>query len=67
MSTVAEGVETQEQARRLSDLGATYMQGFFYSPPVGADICSRMLGGLELSSYMQTIDPTVEESDEAAA
>ncbi len=44
MSTVAEGVETQDQVRRLSELGTTYMQGFYYSRPVAADICARMLG-----------------------
>jgi diguanylate cyclase (GGDEF)-like protein/PAS domain S-box-containing protein len=51
MSTVAEGVETQEQARRLCDLGATYIQGFYYSPPVAADICGRMLRGSDTNSY----------------
>lgn len=66
MSTVAEGVETQEQARRLCDLGATYMQGFYYSPPVAADICGRMLGGSELSSHTRMIEPMVVESDAAA-
>jgi diguanylate cyclase (GGDEF)-like protein/PAS domain S-box-containing protein len=43
LSTVAEGVETQEQARRLSELGATYIQGYYYSPPVAADACGRLL------------------------
>ena len=43
LSTVAEGVETPEQARRLSELGVTCMQGFFFSPPLAADLCGRML------------------------
>ena len=43
LKTVAEGVETQAQARRLSELGATYAQGFYFSPPVAADLCGRML------------------------
>ena len=44
LSTVAEGVETQEQARRLRELGATFMQGFYFSPPLAADACARLLG-----------------------
>ncbi len=43
LSTVAEGVETPEQARRLRDLGATYIQGFYFSPPLAADACRRLL------------------------
>jgi diguanylate cyclase (GGDEF)-like protein/PAS domain S-box-containing protein len=34
LSTVAEGVETEEQARALSDLGATYLQGFTLARPM---------------------------------
>lgn len=38
LSTVAEGVETAEQAAELGRLGATYLQGFTLSPPMtGAD------------------------------
>ncbi len=43
LSTVAEGVETPEQARQLRDLGATYIQGFYFSPPLGAEACRRLL------------------------
>lgn len=43
LATVAEGVETQEQARRLRDLGVTYVQGFYFSPPLAADACARLL------------------------
>jgi diguanylate cyclase (GGDEF)-like protein/PAS domain S-box-containing protein len=56
MSTVAEGVETQEQARRLCDLGTTYIQGFYYSPPVAADICGRMLRSSDSNSYPRLPD-----------
>jgi EAL domain-containing protein (putative c-di-GMP-specific phosphodiesterase class I) len=70
MSTVAEGVETQEQARRLCDLGTTYIQGFYYSPPVAADICGRMLRCSETNSYPRLPDSTgsstASESDKAA-
>jgi len=34
---VAEGVETLEQARTLSELGCPLAQGYFFSPPVPAD------------------------------
>ena len=57
MSTVAEGVETQEQVRRLRELGATYMQGFFYSPPIAPDICGRMLGSAGLDPHQGTDEP----------
>lgn len=34
LTTIAEGVETHEQARRLLDLGCTKMQGYLFSAPV---------------------------------
>jgi EAL domain-containing protein (putative c-di-GMP-specific phosphodiesterase class I) len=34
LSTVAEGVETDEQVRALADLGATYLQGFGLAEPM---------------------------------
>jgi diguanylate cyclase (GGDEF)-like protein/PAS domain S-box-containing protein len=43
LSTVAEGVETQVQATRLRELGATYAQGFYFSRPLAADVCGRLL------------------------
>ena len=58
LATVAEGVETQEQVRRLRELGVTYMQGFFYSPPVPADLCVRMLAAASPDSDPGTDLPT---------
>lgn len=43
LSTVAEGVETPEQARRLSELGTTYIQGYYFSPPLAVDACGLLL------------------------
>ena len=43
LSTVAEGVETLEQSRCLTELGATYVQGFYFSPPLAADTCGRLM------------------------
>ena len=34
LCTVAEGVETAEQVQALSDLGATYLQGFSLARPM---------------------------------
>ena len=43
LSTVAEGVETEAQSRRLGDLGVTYVQGFYFSPPLPAAECGQLL------------------------
>lgn len=34
IQTVAEGCETEDQAQELKKLGATYIQGFYYSKPL---------------------------------
>ena len=34
LKTVAEGIETEKQVRRIEELGADYIQGYFYSKPV---------------------------------
>jgi diguanylate cyclase (GGDEF)-like protein len=34
--TVAEGIETEQQAERMRSLGSTYGQGYFFSKPMGA-------------------------------
>ncbi|GAA4736754.1 EAL domain-containing protein [Modestobacter marinus] len=45
LSTVAEGVETQEQADELARLGATYLQGFSLAAPLsGADAAAWFAG-----------------------
>jgi diguanylate cyclase (GGDEF)-like protein len=37
IKTVAEGIETAEQAARMRDLGCSYGQGYFFAKPVAAD------------------------------
>ena len=37
MTTIAEGVETQEQQLLLRDLGCHHMQGFLKAKPVNAE------------------------------
>ena len=34
MHIVAEGVETEEQMKLLSELGCDYLQGYYFSKPV---------------------------------
>jgi diguanylate cyclase (GGDEF)-like protein len=43
LQTVAEGVETEEQARRLAQLGCTMGQGFHLGRPAPADALRRLL------------------------
>lgn len=38
MEVVAEGVETEAQHRFLRGVGCDYLQGYLFSPPVGADV-----------------------------
>lgn len=37
LKTVAEGVETDEQAERIKQLGGDYIQGYYYSVPLSID------------------------------
>jgi diguanylate cyclase (GGDEF)-like protein/PAS domain S-box-containing protein len=37
LEVIAEGVETEEQLRKLRDLGCKYVQGFLFSKPVGVE------------------------------
>jgi EAL domain-containing protein (putative c-di-GMP-specific phosphodiesterase class I) len=41
--TIAEGVETREQALLLRRLGCNFAQGFFFSRPLSARRCRRLL------------------------
>ena len=43
LRTIAEGVETLEQLKRLRELGAQMGQGFYFSPPLSADAAERLL------------------------
>jgi len=43
MKVIAEGIESQAQARLLADAGCDYGQGFFFSAPVLAETMERML------------------------
>jgi diguanylate cyclase (GGDEF)-like protein/PAS domain S-box-containing protein len=43
LKTIAEGVETEEQLRRLISLGCNYVQGFLFSKPVDARRAAALL------------------------
>ncbi len=43
LNTVAEGVETPQQAALLSEFGCDYAQGYLYSKPVSARQCRALL------------------------
>ncbi len=45
MKIVAEGVETEEQARAMTDLGCDYLQGYYFSKPVPVPDFLRLLEG----------------------
>jgi EAL domain-containing protein (putative c-di-GMP-specific phosphodiesterase class I) len=43
IGVTAEGVETVEQVAQLRDLGCTYGQGHYFSPPLDAQMAGRLL------------------------
>ncbi|MEG2932685.1 MAG: EAL domain-containing protein [Gordonibacter sp.] len=47
LPTIAEGVETPEQAAYLASIGCTYMQGYLFSRPIALEAFEELfLGGL---------------------
>jgi len=44
LAVVAEGIETEEQAATLRELGCDFAQGFLYSPPLPAEELDGLLG-----------------------
>lgn len=49
MKVIAEGIETADQQRILSEAGCDYGQGYFYSEPVAADTFERFFAAETLS------------------
>ncbi|HMO82444.1 MAG TPA: PAS domain S-box protein [Pyrinomonadaceae bacterium] len=69
IEVVAEGIETDEQLRRLQLLGCRIGQGYLFSAPVNAEIASKLIGKSpsRMFPYMPdalTGDPTLFEVTE---
>jgi diguanylate cyclase (GGDEF)-like protein/PAS domain S-box-containing protein len=43
MTVTAEGIETKEQLHRLQKMGCDYGQGYYFSPPVNAEIATELI------------------------
>lgn len=43
MTLVAEGIESEEDAIKLGEMGCQYGQSFFFGPPIGSDSVQRLL------------------------
>jgi EAL domain-containing protein (putative c-di-GMP-specific phosphodiesterase class I) len=56
LTTVAEGVETAEQAMFLLETGCDYAQGYYYSRPVAARHCQALLEELH---HEKALTPTM--------
>ena len=63
LATVAEGVETKEQAQALSQLGAEFAQGYYYSRPVEEKEITRHLKALSDSRKNEIRFHSVQESN----
>ncbi|MEM6480641.1 MAG: EAL domain-containing protein [Pseudomonadota bacterium] len=67
MSIVAEGVETEDHARVVSELGCDYLQGYFFGRPMSAEDLKDLLtetGGMlwpKAASYVWTSFPSYEQ------
>ena len=56
LSTIAEGVETAEQAEKLRTMGCRYCQGYYFSKPIPAAQCRALLEQLdETRRFTQTV------------
>jgi sensor c-di-GMP phosphodiesterase-like protein len=67
MSTVAEGIETREQADMLRDLGVDRGQGYLVSPPVNGAKFQAMLDLTALPAAQGTQQEAATEADVRAA
>ena len=50
LRAVAEGVETEEQAVALAELGCELAQGYFFARPADAATIGRLLAGDRVSA-----------------
>jgi EAL domain-containing protein (putative c-di-GMP-specific phosphodiesterase class I) len=64
ITTVAEGVETAAQAKRLIELGCDEVQGFLYSRPVGASKVPEVVESLRTHGLHAVPDPLTRQRPE---
>lgn len=57
VQVVAEGVETEEQAKLLTAAGCTLGQGYFFSPPVSAEDATKLLADQARNHSRSTPSP----------
>jgi EAL domain-containing protein (putative c-di-GMP-specific phosphodiesterase class I) len=57
IKTVAEGIETAEQAVRMRDLGCSYGQGYFFSKPIDAALIGDGVSSLAQVTEMASPNP----------
>ncbi len=64
LGVIAEGVETEAQVQALRLAGASHLQGYYFSRPVGADDALAMAQGRILSGKddVSTDDPTIRQT-----
>jgi EAL domain-containing protein (putative c-di-GMP-specific phosphodiesterase class I) len=43
LGSIAEGVETEQQAQMLRDMGCTYAQGYLYNKPLSPEAFKNIL------------------------
>ena len=61
LKTVAEGVETEGQARRLRSAGCDQAQGYFFARPLdGRDASAHLLGNATISLWVGYTGPELE-------
>lgn len=69
METVGEGVETKEQADYLSNLGCTYMQGYYFSRPLPQeayrDVLSECSGNINGEKVKRGVEHGITMSNKA--
>jgi EAL domain-containing protein (putative c-di-GMP-specific phosphodiesterase class I) len=58
MVAVAEGVETKEQAEALRALGCRFVQGYYFSRPVPANVIDQTLAVSNSLLAMHTAVPS---------
>jgi EAL domain-containing protein (putative c-di-GMP-specific phosphodiesterase class I) len=52
MDVVAEGIETEEQAREVRSLGCKYAQGLFFSKPINVASVEALLSGVRGADFV---------------